>query len=146
MSTIFVSYAREDESKAKVIARSLEDGGWSVWWDRELAAGDTWERKILTELDRASYVVVLWSARSLESRWVRKETEIARERGCLVPVVLGDVEQPPEFEEIQSIRMSWPGGGQGHPSSEASAGPSNAWPHAYARRCSLSTTRSPIYF
>ena len=44
MSTdIFLSYAREDASKAMELARILEKDGWSVWWDKEISPGQDFE-------------------------------------------------------------------------------------------------------
>ncbi|MGZ9020763.1 MAG: toll/interleukin-1 receptor domain-containing protein, partial [Rhodoplanes sp.] len=43
MPDIFLSYAREDVSVAQRLARALEDEGWSVWWDRHIPAGQTFD-------------------------------------------------------------------------------------------------------
>jgi hypothetical protein len=39
MADIFLSYAREDAGRAKILATALESRGWSVWWDRHIPAG-----------------------------------------------------------------------------------------------------------
>ena len=33
MADIFISYAREDQPLATVLADQLEQAGWDVWWD-----------------------------------------------------------------------------------------------------------------
>ena len=40
MSDIFISYANEDRETAGLLADALEQFGWSVWRDREIAPGD----------------------------------------------------------------------------------------------------------
>ena len=46
MADIFLSYAREDRQKAESIARVLRDAGWSVWWDRSILPGSSFEQVI----------------------------------------------------------------------------------------------------
>jgi hypothetical protein len=36
MSDIFISYAREDRYKAKVLDELFHQQDWSVWWDRNI--------------------------------------------------------------------------------------------------------------
>ena len=46
MSDIFISYAGEDETRAEMLARTLEDRGWSTFWDRTIPIGKTWRETI----------------------------------------------------------------------------------------------------
>jgi TIR domain len=80
MADIFVSYANEDRDRAKVVAVALEHSGWSVWWDREVAIGRTWDETIEEEIEKARSVVVLWSPRSVTSDWVKNEARDAKSR------------------------------------------------------------------
>ena len=36
MADVFISYAREDEPKARQLADALTVRGWEVWWDRHI--------------------------------------------------------------------------------------------------------------
>jgi hypothetical protein len=36
---MFISYAREDRDRARLLAEALQDRGWSLWWDRKIVAG-----------------------------------------------------------------------------------------------------------
>ena len=73
MTDVFVSYAREDRERVAPLVEALEARGWSVWWDREILAGKTWDKVLGVELDRARCIVVVWSVTSIESEWVREE-------------------------------------------------------------------------
>ena len=42
MADVFISYAKPDRDKVRILAAYLESGGWSVWWDNNLAAGDVY--------------------------------------------------------------------------------------------------------
>ena len=46
MPDVFLSYAREDRERARVLAHALESDGWSVWWDRKMVAGETFDETI----------------------------------------------------------------------------------------------------
>ncbi len=111
MTDVFISYSRSDREVAKVFADAFAAQGWSVWWDPEILVGTQYDKTIEDELDRAKCVVVLWSKRSVESRWVRSEASKAVERSALVPVRIGaDAEVPLEFTKIQTADLAgWDG-------------------------------------
>ena len=60
-------------SIAQRLASALEDEGWSVWWDRRIPAGKTFDEVIEEQVAAARCVVVLWSKTSLKSKWVKIE-------------------------------------------------------------------------
>jgi hypothetical protein len=110
MTDVFLSYAREDRERAGVLAAALEAQGWSVWWDRKIVAGDTFDQTIEEQLSTAKSVVVLWSEQSVGSEWVRNEAGAASERDVLVPVLLDDVKVPLEFRRRQTVDLTrWKG-------------------------------------
>jgi len=51
VSDIFISYASQDRARIRPFVEALEARGWSVFWDTTLLPGETWRRKITTELD-----------------------------------------------------------------------------------------------
>jgi hypothetical protein len=78
MVDIFLSYAKEDRDVARRIATLLGNAGWVVWWDRRIPAGRTWRSVLEEALQEMRCMVVLWSAHSIESDWVRDEADEAR--------------------------------------------------------------------
>jgi hypothetical protein len=102
---VFISYAREDVAAARSIADRLESQGWSVWWDREIQVGSSFDDVIERELEAARCVVVLWSSHSIRSEWVRAEAAEGRARRILVPVLIEEIRPPLQFRQIQSIRL-----------------------------------------
>ncbi|MEJ7777903.1 MAG: toll/interleukin-1 receptor domain-containing protein [Sphingomicrobium sp.] len=106
MSSIFLSYDREDLTRAKWVALALENAGHSVWWDRHIKGGAQYSKEIEKALKEAEAVVVLWSERSVESAWVRDEAAAGRDSGRLVPVLLDGTEPPLGFRQFQTIDMS----------------------------------------
>lgn len=110
MSDIFLSYAAEDRERAATVARAFGTLGWSVWWDRKIIAGQQFDQAIERELNAARTVVVLWSAHSITSEWVKSESAVAARRGVLVPAMLEAVELPLEFSRRQTADLTgWDG-------------------------------------
>ena len=110
MTGVFLSYAREDVSVARQVAERLREEGWSVFLDREIPVGKTWENVIEEQLSRASCVVVLWSSASVTSDWVRTEASVAAERGVLVPALIDHTSSPARFRMIQTADLvGWNG-------------------------------------
>lgn len=113
MAQVFLSYDRADANRARSIALALEKAGHEVWWDPHIRGGEQFSKAIDEALSRADAVVVLWSAHSIDSTWVRDEAAVGRDSGRLVPVLIDAVQPPLGFRQYQSIDMSaWKGGGQ----------------------------------
>ncbi len=110
MSDIFISYASEDRSQAKTLAESLDAQGWSVWWDRTLLPGKEFDEVIEHELDASRCVIVLWSEKSVTSRWVRAEAREGLDKNKLIPVFLDEVKVPLVFRGTQGADLAdWSG-------------------------------------
>jgi hypothetical protein len=107
---IFLSYAREDKSRAQALAEALEHWHYTVWWDRDLVPGENYRQKIEEELRRARVAVVLWSGRAAASHWVLEEASLANEEGKLIPVLLEQTEIPLSFRLIEAADLrNWSG-------------------------------------
>jgi hypothetical protein len=109
MSDIFISYANADRPRVGPLVDALEQRGWSVWWDRTILPGKTWDRAIEVALAECRCVVVLWSQDSIQSDWVKAEAEEARQRGILIPALLDNVNIPLEFKRVETANLTdWP--------------------------------------
>ncbi len=110
---VFVSYSRNDRDAARRLIDFLEQSGFSVWWDGMLEAGTVYTRTTEDALEHARAVVVVWSARSVESHWVRDEAQSGRDRGNLIPVSIDGSLPPLGFRQFQSVDLSdWDGHGE----------------------------------
>lgn len=110
MSDIFISYKREEQSKARQLATALERQGWSVWWDPKLRAGEYFDEVIEKALDEARCVIVLWSSSSVQSRYVKDEATYALDHGKLAPVAIEHIRLPLRFRGIQTPQLiDWDG-------------------------------------
>ena len=110
MTDIFLSYNREDAATAKRFADAFAAEGLNVWWDTALRSGEAYDEVTEAALRGAKAVVVLWSPRSVVSRWVRAEATIADRCKTLVPVTIEACERPIMFELTQTAELShWTG-------------------------------------
>jgi adenylate cyclase len=107
---IFLSYGHGDEATARRFAESFEREGFSVWWDASLRSGDAFDATIEAALRSAKAVVVLWSAISVQSRWVRAEATLADRNKTLMPVMIEHCDRPIMFELMHTADLShWNG-------------------------------------
>ena len=107
---IFLSYTREDADVAKLYADAFAGAGLEVWWDATLRSGEAYDEVTESALRGARAVVVLWSPRSVSSRWGRAEASIAGENGTMAPVKIEACDLPVMFRLTQTAELShWRG-------------------------------------
>jgi hypothetical protein len=109
MAKLFVSYASDDRNFVDRLAAALDLAGHEVWFDRDLNAG-SFRDQILEQLTLAEVAIVVWSARSKQSRYVIDESERAVARGVLLPIRIDNTDLPLGFGGLQTFDLSsWSG-------------------------------------
>lgn len=107
---IFISYARADRPRVKPLADALLAQGFDVWWDALIEGGAGFAQMIEAKLEAADAVIVVWSAASVGSDWVRDEAAHARDRKRIVPVSIDGTEAPLGFRQYHTVDLSkWHG-------------------------------------
>jgi hypothetical protein len=110
MADIFLSYTREDLATAQRFAAGFAAQAFTVWWDATLRSGEAYDQVTEEALRAAKAVVVLWSKKSVLSRWVRAEATLAHRNRTLVPAMIEPCERPIMFELTQTADLSrWSG-------------------------------------
>ena len=111
MAKLFLSYSRKDETRARRLTDWLERQGHHVWRDEEdIGGGASFSLEIERALKDCEAVLVLWSADSVQSAWVRDEAGYGRDAGKLIPFALDGTEPPLGFRQFQSISLAaWKG-------------------------------------
>ena len=158
---IFISYSRNDRERVNFIAKALEAEGYSVWWDRDIRAGEEFDHVIDKAIKQSKAIVVIWSKDSTRSNWVKEEAEDGVEENKLVPALIDNVTIPRGFRRIQAAELqdaadnptlsrNWPefldsvhkiaGRAQGTGKAAATAPAAEATPQAFAQ---VSPTPSP---
>ena len=115
MSDIFISYANADKPIASRLANILENKGYSVWWDKLIPPGESWDIVIERELDSAKCIVVLWSSYSVKSDWVKLEATEGARRKAVLPVLIQNVKMPLQFRGLQPVDLVKWRGASTHP-------------------------------
>lgn len=115
MADVFISYSREDRMQAEHVARGLQAIGLDVFWDQEIPPGRTWADFIEEKLANSKAMIVLWSANSANSQWVREEARMGRDKGRLIPVMLDGTPAPFGFGEVQAANLATWRGETNHP-------------------------------
>jgi hypothetical protein len=106
MADIFISYSKEDRPRARTLAEALEQRGFSVWWDRKIPVGKSFQQVIQEAVDEARCIVVIWSEHSVKSDWVQNEAEEGKRRNILTPVMLDEVKIPLGFRHLQAANLT----------------------------------------
>lgn len=103
MKNVFVSYTRRNLTVIERLARDLQDAGLEVWVDfRKIRGGEAWQQAIYDGIRDCDFVVVCLSPPAVESEWVRRELEIAKDMGKLIIPVMLEV----AFDEMRQYEIT----------------------------------------
>lgn len=106
MASLFISYAHKDWAIANALASELKRQGYDVWWDEHLLPGEgPYRDELAQKLHEAKAVIVIWSAHSAKSTWVRDEAQEGLDRKKLIATRLPDLNPkdiPLGFREQQT--------------------------------------------
>ena len=99
---VFISHSSKDKPAVEVLARALSERGIEAWFDKwMIGPGDDIVAKINDGLEQAGAGLIVFSAHSDESRWVKAEVDYLtyariQESKVLIPVCVGqDAYVPP---------------------------------------------------
>lgn len=116
MGHVFISYAREDRSRATSVTEVLRKAGFDVWIDvADLPANADISEALDRKLREASIVLVLWSRSSNGSTWVRAEAFRALELGNYLGALLEPLAPPVPFNARNAPDVSDWAGSFSHP-------------------------------
>jgi hypothetical protein len=102
MADLFISYSRNDRDRCTAIRDALIPLKVNVWSDARIGAGSHFDREIEREITAATALLVLWSADSVESDWVRNEARTGKEENRLVATQITPCQLPLEFRSVQA--------------------------------------------
>lgn len=98
---IFISHSSKDKSFVRRLAEDLRNLGVPVWFDEwELKVGDSLNFKIEEGIKDSSWLAVVISSNSINSKWVQKELnaafskELQRNNVFILPILMEDCEVP----------------------------------------------------
>lgn len=102
----FISHSTRDKPFVRKLAADLVANGVKVWLDeQQILVGDSIPEKIAQGLAESDFFLIVVSANSVNSQWVKKELnnaivqEIERRKVTVLPIKLDDVEMPGTIRE-----------------------------------------------
>jgi hypothetical protein len=115
---VFISYARADSARARLIRDSLAALGLNVFFDAEgIETGEDFPEIIDRAVKGARCVLGLWSRNAFAGRWVRIESRIGLDQNKLVAATLDAMrpeELPAEFYNVNVASLADYGGQPQH--------------------------------
>jgi peptidoglycan hydrolase-like protein with peptidoglycan-binding domain len=109
MTDVFICYSREDRERVRPIAEGLQAEGWDVWWDPGAplqGENDSVDR----QLGSAGAVLVVWSAASRASEYVRSEAATGLYKNKLIQVRIDSAHPPRPFDQVEVLDLgAWSG-------------------------------------
>lgn len=107
---VFVSYARTDTARARMIRDRLAALGLTVFFDTEgIDTGEEFPVIIDRAVKSAKCVLGLWSRNAFAGRWVRIESRIGLDQNKLVPALIDTMrpeELPAEFYNVNVVSLA----------------------------------------
>jgi WD40 repeat protein len=105
VADVFISYSKSRRQETIDLADDLEKRGFTVWWDKDIAPGETFRDVINAELARARAAIVIWTPTSVKSDWVISEVTRAHRRRVVIAVHSADLnldDIPPPFDVVHT--------------------------------------------
>ena len=105
---VFLSYSRNDAAVAAAVAEDVRQMGHAVWYDREVAGGQSWWNAILGQIRDCDLFIFILTPRSLDSQACRNEYSYASAlHKRVLPVLCQNGVKvnllPPELSMIQFV-------------------------------------------
>lgn len=103
---VFISHSNEDNSFGTKLAQDLRGAlgdDTAVWYDAlgGIKGGDVWWDRIVEELTKCTVFIVVVSSNAINSKWVRREFDIALiEKKLVVPVLY---QECPVWTDLKTI-------------------------------------------
>ena len=102
---VFISHSKRNRNRALRLANAIQQIGVDVWYDEwEILVGHNLADQIYSGIRSSDFVLVLLTARSVASRWVKEELDFAKageiERGGtnIIPLLYEDCDVPPALK------------------------------------------------
>jgi hypothetical protein len=110
MADVFISYARTDRRRVKLVAQGLAAEGFTVWWDPEILPGKKFDEVIRRELEQSIAVVTCWTRAAAQSKWVLAETSFADGQKKLATAQLQTCDPPIPYNMLHFAELArWRG-------------------------------------
>ena len=95
-TSVFISHSSKNDSIVRALRNALESLGIATWDDSQwLTPGDMLNPELQAAIERADYFLLVASLHAMNSKWVKREVNLAKAAGKkMIPLALPDMETP----------------------------------------------------
>lgn len=110
-SEVCLLYSESDKAIANLLEEALNYYSINVWQTRNISIGSKIINETIEVLDKAKFVIVLWSNNSVKSALLKDlASEAKKNQKVLIPVLIENIKIPGEFLDIQpAYLVNWDG-------------------------------------
>ena len=101
MSDIFISYSNKDRPWVEQFAKTLGTHGWSVWWDRDIPTGQTFDTVIEKALEARNVRSLSGPKTPSRPNGSDRKPPMPLKRMILLPVRIDKAKLPLEFRRFK---------------------------------------------
>lgn len=107
---VFISYSSKDQQFVDQLTIRLKESSQRVWLNTEsIPKAEHWHDEMVTGLRETDILVLVLSADSIASKWVREEWKTFQEMGkTIVPVVHRECKVPRSIQRLQVVKTTEP--------------------------------------
>lgn len=110
MNDIFISHSRNDRLWVAMLANALQAEGYSVCWDKLDLTRENFAQVTQKTINNNRCIITVWSSSSVDSFWVKAETQTAMDQNSLIPVLCQQVTPPSPYASLVTETLqSWKG-------------------------------------
>lgn len=110
MNDIFISHSGNDKPWVAMLANALQAEGYSVCWDKPNLTSENFTQVTEETINNNRCIITVWSSSSIDSFWVKAETQSAMNQGRLIPVLCQQVTPPSPYASLVTETLqSWKG-------------------------------------
>jgi hypothetical protein len=115
MVDVVICYSRENQATARQLAEGISRLGYEVWRDEEAGSEAESTERVSDRIAGAKAAIVIWSAASAASEWIKSEAILARGLKRLIQASADDRPPPIPFDPGQVASISSWLGDDNHP-------------------------------
>jgi hypothetical protein len=115
MVDVVICYSRENQATARQLAEGISRLGYEVWRDEEAGTEAESTERVTDKIAGAKAAIVIWSASSAASEWIKSEAILARGMKRLIQASADDKPPPIPFDAGQVASISSWLGDDAHP-------------------------------
>jgi hypothetical protein len=107
---VFISYSSKDQQFVDQLTTRLKESGQRVWLNTEsIPKAEHWHNEMVSGLLETDILVLVLSADSTASKWVREEWKTFQEMGkTILPVLHRECKVPRSIQKLQVVKTTEP--------------------------------------